>query len=137
MSGFTYDSFLDDVMKGNVDIDTDNFKIMLTSAYTADKAAHTRKSNVSGEISGAGYTAGGQAIVPTISKDTAAHTVTITWPAVSWANSTLSASVAVVYKDTGTAATSPLVFVNNFGSTVSTTNGTLTVQSSTITYSLP
>lgn len=138
MSGFTYDSFLEDVIKGNIDVDTDSFKIMLTTnAYTADKVNHTKKSSVSNEITGAGYTTGGQAVVPTVTKDTVAHTVTITWPAVSWANSTISAATAVVYKDTGSAATSPLVFVNNFGSTVSTTNGTLTVQSSSMTYSMP
>ena len=49
-----------DVMNGSIDLDTDTIKVLLvTSAYTPDQDTHTKHSDVTNEVSGTGYTAGG------------------------------------------------------------------------------
>lgn len=136
-ASFAYDSFLDDAFAGDI-VKTDAFKCALVSGYSPSQTAHTRWSDVvASEISGAGYTAGGNTVVPTFTKDTANHRLTVVFPTTVWASSTLSATRAVCYKNTGTASTSPLVFQNDFGATVTTTAGTFTLNASTLHVGTP
>ena len=136
-ASFAYDSFLDDTFAGSL-VKTDTFKCALVTGYTPNQAAHTRWSDVSAnEITGTGYTAGGNTVVPTFTKDTANHRITIVFPQTTWTTSTLSATRAVCYKSTGNASTSPLVFQNDFGSTVTTTAGTFTLNASTMHVGTP
>lgn len=136
-ASFAYDSFLDDAFDGLI-VSTDTFKCALVTGYTPSQTAHTRWSDVSAnEISGTGYTAGGNTVVPTFTKDTTNHRITIVFPTTTWTTSTLSATRAVCYKSTGTASTSPLVFQNDFGSTVTTTAGTFTLNASTLHVGTP
>jgi hypothetical protein len=126
-------------MTGAIDFDTDTFNVMLvTSGYTEDKAAHSKRSSVTNEITGTGYTAGGQAIVPTITKDTTNHRTTIVFPQVTWPTSTLTARKAVYYKSRGGASSADeLVAVDDFGSDVTTTAGTFTLNASTLHIGTP
>lgn len=135
MADLIYNSAIDDMARGAIDFDTDTFKIMLvTSSYTPDKDTHTKRSNVTNEISGTGYTTGGAAIACTVTKDTANDKVTLSFAATSWASSTITARAAVVYKSRGGASSADeLVLYNDFDADVSTTNGTFTVAASTIT----
>ncbi len=55
------------------------------------------------------------------------HIVTFDADDVSWASSTVSARYGVLYKSTGTASTSALIGYFDFGSTVSSTNGTFSI----------
>lgn len=48
-----------------------------------------------------------------------------------WTSSTFSAAYGVIYFSTGTASTSPLICLVNFGGTLSPSSGTLTVSPST------
>jgi len=139
MASTAYDSFLDDLSKGSIDMDTDTFKVMLvTSSYTEDKAAHTKRSDITSEVSGTGYTAGGATLVPTLTKDTTNHRTTLTFPQVTWPSSTITARKAVVYKSRGGASSADeLVFVNDFGADVTTSNGTFTLNASTIHLNTP
>lgn len=139
MASTAYDSFVFDAMSGAIDLDTDTFKVMLvTSAYTEDKAAHSKRSSITNEITGTGYTAGGQAIVPTITKDTTNHRTTIVFPQVTWPSSTLTARKAVYYKSRGGAGSADeLVAVDDFGADVTTSNGTLTLNATTIHINTP
>ena len=139
MASTAYDSFLDDLSKGSIDMDTDTFKVMLvTSSYTEDKAAHTKRSDITSEVSGTGYTAGGATLVPTVTKDTTNHRTTLTFPQVTWPSSTITARKAVVYKSRGGASSvDELVFVNDFGADVTTSNGTFTLNASTIHLNTP
>lgn len=128
-----YDSYMMDVLTGGV-VSTDTYKCALvTSSYTPVRASHTRFSQITNEISVSGYTAGGQSVVPTFAYDGTTHAkINITFPALTW-TANISARGAVCYKSTGTASTSPLVFYNDFGSTISETGGgTFTVGSSTL-----
>jgi hypothetical protein len=106
---------------------------LVTSSYTPNKDTHDFRNDVTNEVSGTGYTAGGVATVCTVTKDTANDKVTLQFAAVSWATSTITARALVIYKSTGTASTDNLVAYNDFGSDVSSTAGTFSVAASTIT----
>ena len=59
MADDIYPSFKEYLGDGTIDLDGDTFKIMLLSGtYTYD-AAHAVKSDITDEISGTGYSAGG------------------------------------------------------------------------------
>jgi hypothetical protein len=131
-----YSSFLRDLATGAVDADTDSFKALLTtSSYTESKSGHSKRSSVTNEVSGTGYTAGGVACTVTVSAlDATNHRFTITLGAVSWASSTITARKLVVYKARGGASSADeLVACVDFGADVTSTANTLSVAASTIT----
>lgn len=137
MPSLIYNSAVRDNIVGNIDFDTDTFWAMLTTAtYVENKDTHTRRSDVTNEVTGTGYTAGGQVITASVAAvDTVNDRVVITFGAVSWPSSTITARKMVVYKRRGGAATADeLVFVNDFGTDQVTVNGTLTVAANTITF---
>ena len=134
MASLIYNSAIDDMARGAIDFDSNSFKALLvTSSYTPNKDTHDFRNDVTNEVSGTGYTAGGVATVCTVTKDTANDKVTLQFAAVSWATSTITARALVIYKSTGTASTDNLVAYNDFGSDVSSTAGTFSVAASTIT----
>lgn len=135
MASLIYNSCLDDMARGAIDFDTDTFKAMLvTSSYTPNKDTHDRRDDVTNEVTGTGYTAGGVTSACTVTKDTANDKVTLSFAAVSWASSTITARAAVIYKSRGGAAGSDeLVAYNDFGSNVSSTGATFSIAASTIT----
>lgn len=135
MASLIYNSCIDDLARNNIDFDTNTFKAMLvTSAYTPNKDTHDRRDDVTNEITGTGYTAGGATSAVTVTKDTANDKVTIQFAAVSWDSSTLTARGCVYYKSRGGASSADeLVAYNDFGSDVSTVGGTFSVAASTIT----
>ncbi|MEI6032428.1 MAG: hypothetical protein WCQ20_14890 [Synechococcaceae cyanobacterium ELA739] len=134
MASFIYNSFWDDLARGNIDLDTDSFKAMLvSSSYSADKDAHLKRSSVTNEVSGTGYSAGGTAVTITLAKDTANDRLTATFSSPSWASSSVTARGAVYYKNTGSASTDPLCFFVDFGSNVVSSGATFSISASVIT----
>ena len=134
MASLIYNSAIDDMARGAIDFDSNSFKALLvTSSYTPNKDTHDKRDDVTNEVSGTGYTAGGVTTACTVTKDTANDRVTLQFAAVSWATSTITARALVIYKSTGTASTDNLVAYNDFGSDVSSTAGTFSVAASTIT----
>ena len=135
MASLIYNSAIDDMARGAIDFDTDTFKVMLvTSTYTANKDTHDKRDDVTNEVSGTGYTAGGSASVCTVTKDTANDKVTLSFAAVSWATATITARGAVYYKSRGGASSADeLVAYVDFGGDVSSTGATFTLGSSVIT----
>ena len=135
MVSLIYNSAIDDMARGAIDADTDSFKAMLvTSSYTPNKDTDLKRSAVTNEVSGTGYTAGGVASVCTVTKDTANDKVTLSFAAVSWASSTITARALVIYKSRGGASSADeLVCYVDFGSDVSSSGGTFSVTSSVIT----
>jgi len=120
---------MDDLAEGRIDLDTDTFKVMLvTSSYTPNKDTHTKRSDVTNEVSGTGYSAGGQAVTVTSTPDTANDRQDITFTDVTWASSTITAAGAVIYKSRGGASSADeLVCYFDFGGNISTTGGTFTL----------
>ena len=105
-----YDSYKDDLLEGAIDLTTDTIKVALvTSSYTFS-SAHDFFDDITNEVAGTGYTAGGETITtPTVTTGTfdAADT--------QWSSLTTTAAGAVVYKDTGVSSTSPLIAFIAFG----------------------
>jgi len=129
MASLVYDSFWDDLSKGNVVPNTDTYYLMLTtSAYTASKTAHLKRSDVTNEVTGTGYTAGGNAVTCTVAKNTGTNQETYTFGSVSWPTATIAAAYGVIYKHRGGLATADeLVAMVDFGGTVTSTGGTFQV----------
>lgn len=134
MASFFYDSFWDDLMKGNIVPSTDTFKLMLTtSSYTPSKSAHAKRSDVTNEITGTGYTAGGAAATITLTAASGNSDLElVNMGDVSWTTATITAAFAVLYKSRGGASSADnLVFVIDFGGNFTSTAGTFTVHMST------
>lgn len=137
MASLLYNSFVDDLARGAIDADADTFKVMLvTSTYTPNKDTHTKRSDVSNEVTGTGYTAGGTASAATVTKTTATDQVTIAFASVNWPTSTITARAAVIYKSRGGASSADeLVAYVDFLSDITSTADTFTVTfSSPITF---
>ena len=135
MASLIYNSAVDDMARGAIDFDTDTFKVMLvSSAYSPNKDTHDKRDDVTNEVSGTGYTAGGVTSACTVTKDTANDRVTLSFAAVNWATSTITARAAVIYKSRGGASSADeLVCYVDFGGDVSSSSATFSLGSSTIT----
>lgn len=134
MSSLIFNRALELWARGSIDFDTDSFKVMLTtSAYTEDKDAHDFRNDVTNEVSGTGYTAGGNSVTVSVTLDTANDRVDISLGGTTWPSSTITASKAVYYKARGGASSADeLVAVNDFGGDVVTSSGTFTLNASTL-----
>ena len=129
------DSFLYDAVRGQIVLGTDTIKCGLApSSYTYNRATHTKRSDVT-EVTGTGYTPGGQTVTVTVTNDTTNHKLVIGIPQIVWSGSTtITARQLFCYKSTGTASTDPLVAFADFGADVSSSGGTYTVQAITLEY---
>ena len=124
----TYTSFYYDTCTGAIDLDTDTFKMLLvTSSYTAAKT-HDRRNDITNEVSGTGYTAGGNAVTVTVAQDNTNSRVTVDFTVTSWTSSTITARGGVIYKSRGGASSADeLVCYLDFGDDVSSSAGTFAV----------
>lgn len=128
MASINYTSFFRDQAKGDIDLDTDTFRMMLvTSSYTPNKD-HAKRSDITNEVTGPGYTAGGAVVTLTPTLDTTNDRLDIAVGSVNWPSSTISAAYGIIYKARGGAASADeLVACLDFGGTITSTNGPFTV----------
>lgn len=115
---YWYGRGLEAVKTGAVDWGTDTIKVaLLEAAYTPAQGTHQFFADVSAsEASGAGYTAGGATLANRAqSYDAANLRVVLDADDVSWDPSSITAQYVVVYKDTGSPATSPLIGYGDAG----------------------
>lgn len=113
-----------------IDFDADTLKITLhTSSYVPDVDAHDFYNDLTNELStGSGYTSGGATLTtPSVTQDNTDNEGVFDADDVTWASSTLTASQAVIRKDTGVAGTSPLICVIDFGGNKISDNGNFTI----------
>jgi hypothetical protein len=112
-----------------VDLDTDTIKVALvTSSYTVDFDTHDFFDDITNEVSGTGYTAGGATLAnPVVALNTSTDTANFDADDTSWTTATITARAAVVYKSTGTASTSPLIAYFDFTSDKVSTAGTFLI----------
>lgn len=131
MADVVYNKFKNALATGGIDLDTDTFNIMLvTATYVPDKDLHNFRSDVTNEVAnGNGYTTGGKALTGvTVTRDDTNDLTKFDATDPSWAASTITARGAVIYKARGGAATADeLVCYLDFGSNISSTNGTFSV----------
>ena len=134
MASLVYNSFMRDIATGQVDCDTDTFKMMLvTSTYTASKS-HAKRSDITNEVAaGSGYTTGGNACALTVAAtDNVNNDVEISFSVTSWTSATITARAGVIYKSRGGASSADeLVGYVDFLSNITSTNGTFAVTVST------
>jgi hypothetical protein len=107
--------------------------LMVTDTHTPDFAADAfRNPAIDNEVSGGGYTSGGQSLAATpswtIGAPAAADRIFYDADDPAWAASTITnAEAAVFFYSTGTDTTDNLFVMSDFGAPVSTANGTLTI----------
>ena len=136
MASLIYNSAVRANAVGAIDFDTDTFYSMLvTSTYSPNKDTHDFRNDVTNEVTGTGYTAGGHAITPTVAAvDTTNDRVVITFASHNWTTATITARGEVIYKNRGgSSSADELVYYNDFGADITATAGTFTVAASTIT----
>ena len=109
-----------------------SLKVLLVSSVPSEANfdAWANRSDVTNEITGTGYTAGGIAQAYTLEAlDTTNNKQSITLTNITngWTSATISAVGAIVYKDSGTASTDKLISFVDFGGTVSVTAGNFSI----------
>lgn len=137
MASLIYNNALWEQVKGNIDFDTDTFYAMLvTSTYAPNKDTDNRRDDVTNEVTGTGYVAGGTvATVSVAAIDTVNDRVEITLGAVSWPTSTITARGAVYYKHRGGASSADeIVAYIDFGSNIASVGGTFSLSASTLRF---
>jgi hypothetical protein len=115
----------------NIDWLTDTMKVMLcTDSYTPNQDTHMFKSDITNEVSGTGYTAGGAQIAnKSLSYDNQSNTIKFDGDDITWESSTISARYAVIYDDTPSGASNkPLLGYVDFGEVKSSNNGDFKIQ---------
>jgi hypothetical protein len=124
-----YGNALLNLAKKKADLSADALKVMLlTSAYTPAQATHQFQSDLTGEVVGTGYTAGGQALT-SVTLTQAGNVVTLDAADSVWNGSTITARYAVVVDTTpGSAATNPLICYVDFTTDFVSTNAPFTIQ---------
>lgn len=134
MATLIYNSFFEDLARGAIDLDTDTFRVLLTtSTYSENKDTHLKRSDVTNEVTGTGYTAAGNTATITVTKDTVNDRLDVTLGGTTWPTSTMTAQKAVYYKSRGGAASADeLVAVIDNGSDVTSTGATFTLAASTL-----
>ena len=138
MADIVYNSFLADVFAGNCSTAHSYKGILVTSSYTENRAAHAKRSDVSGEVSGTGYTAGGNAVTLSAAVNNTTNVLTLTIGAVSWPSSTITARKLIVYRSRGGAASADeLVCCVDNGADLVSSNTTLSFAASTWEITLP
>lgn len=125
-----YGNALLKALNKEIDWDTDTIKVMLcTSTYIPDQDTHAYKSDVTSEVTGTGYTAGGATLASKTATYTGAtNVIALDAADVTWTASTITARYAVIYDDTPDLDTAkPLLGYVDFGADVSSTNGNFTI----------
>jgi len=129
MSSITYNSFKKHLLNGDIHLDSDTFHLALvTSTYTPDIDAHEFFDDLTNEVVGTGYVAGGKALTgKTVTQDDTGDQAVWDADNVLWTGSEITARGAVLYKNTGNVATSPLIRYFDFAADYTTIGGTWTI----------
>jgi hypothetical protein len=138
MASVVFDSFIADVFAGNCNT-THSYKAMLvTSAYTEDRGAHSKRSSITNEVTGTGYTAGGATVTLTAAVNATTHKLTLTIGTATWATSTITARKLVIYRARGGASSvDELVACVDNGADLVSSASTMTWNASTWEIPLP
>lgn len=130
VTAFFYGNAFVAAFNKEIDFNSDTIKVALcTSSYTPNQDTHDYFDDITNEVTGTGYTAGGATLgSATITYTGATNTLMLDGADVSWSTSTITARYAVIYDATpGTNATRPLIAYVDFGADVSSTAGTFSI----------
>lgn len=131
MASFLVNSFVSDMAAGNIQPASHTFRMMLTtSSYTPDKD-HAKRSSVTNEVSGTGYTAKGEIVTVSVTADNTGDRTVVAVSEPSWSTASFTARYGVVYRDRGGASSADeLVGVLDFGADITATGGTFATDES-------
>ena len=119
-------SFKQALLDGEMDFSSDTSQTFKIALYTssADLSSSTTAYSTTNEISGTGYTAGGNTLTIASNSTTSGTTAFVDFSDTSWTSSSITARGALIYKSGGT---NPSIAVLDFGEDKSSTSGTFTV----------
>jgi len=102
---------------------------LTTSSHTIDQDTHDFFADITNEITGTGYTAGGVTLGgKTLTYDTGTDEARLDANDAQWTSSSFTAAQAHTYKDTGAAGTSHLMSYVDFQGNETVSSGTFTIQ---------
>lgn len=130
MADLKYNFGKGELINGGIDLDTDDIKVALvTVTYTPDIDVHEDFADITNEVVGTGYTAGGKSLTTkSVTVDDGNDRAVFDADDVTWTASTITARAAILYKNTGVAATSTLIAYFDFGSDQSSSAGDFTIE---------
>jgi len=130
MSDVVFNRFLTELLKSSIDFVNDTFYVMLvTEDYTPDPVAHVFIDDITEEVVGTGYVAGGKELAgQLVSQDDIDNEGVFDGNNPIWTGASFVARGAIVYKNTGTPATSPVLFYKDFNTNRTPDNGDFTIQ---------
>lgn len=121
-------SFKQALLDGEMDFSSDTSQVFKIALYdsSASLGAATTAYTASGEVSGTGYSAGGETLSISTNPTTSGTTAYLSFSDATWSAATITARGALIYLADG--VTDPAVAVLDFGSDITSTNGDFTVQ---------
>lgn len=125
-----YGPCVEHLFRKRIDYAGDSIKVLLcTSSYTPNQDTHQWKSDLTGEVSGTGYTAGGTTLGnKTLTYTAATNQLTLKADNAQWPNSTITARYAVIYDDSpATDNAKPLLGYIDFGANQQSSAGTFEI----------
>jgi hypothetical protein len=125
--GLTLEKMMIDTAGQSLEAETHKV-LMVTDTEAPNFTTHDFRDDILAEVTGTGYTLGGNTLTTT-EITLASGVLTFDAADVSWASSTISNAMAGVgYFNVGSAATDQLVFLSDFVTAASSSNGTFTIQ---------
>lgn len=117
------------ILQGDIDFDLPINVALVTSSYTQNIDTEDFYSDITGEATnGSGYTTGGITLSSTtVILDTTDDEAAFDAADITWSSSSITARGAVMYRNTGTPASSPLIAYFDFGSDKTSANGAFTI----------
>lgn len=109
----------------------DTIKVALTtSSFAFNQDTHDFFDDVTNEVTGTGYTAGGATLASkTLTYDSSTNKIVLDSADPAWTAATITGiRRAVTYKSTGVSSTSPILHVHSFAADQAVTAGTFTIQ---------
>jgi hypothetical protein len=130
MASVIYNSFKRDIANGSIDLDTDTIKVMLvTSTYTPNIDTHDKRDDVTNEVSGTNYVAGGGTLAgKTVTVDNTNDRAIFDADNQVWAAASITARGAVLYKARGGASSADeLICYIDFAADITSTAADFTL----------
>jgi len=120
-------SFKVALLDGEMDFSSDTTDVFKIALYTssATLGAATTAYTVTNEVSGTGYSAGGNTLTISTNPTSSGTTAYLDFADTTWSSSTITARGALIYKADG--GTNPAVAVLDFGADKSSTSGDFTI----------
>jgi hypothetical protein len=130
MANVIFNSFKRDIATAGIGLDTSTIKMMLvTSAYVPNQDTHSKRSDVTNEIVGTGYTAGGVTLAnKTLTVNNTTNLAIFDADDITIPNATITARAGVLYKSRGGASTADeLIAYLDFNSDITATAGNFVI----------